>query len=55
MLRFQDNQVFLFQTTHHLPRLWRHNEYEYMRQGAFLNILFEPQLIKSPNLANWYI
>ena len=23
-----------------------------MRQGAFLNISFEPQLIKSPNLAN---
>ena len=26
---------------------------EYMRQGAFLNIFFEPQPIKSPNLASW--
>ena len=24
-----------------------------MRQGSFLNISFEPQLIKSPNLSNW--
>ena len=27
-----------------------HDEYWYMRQCAFLNISFEPQLIKSPNL-----
>ena len=26
-----------------------------MRQGAFLNISFEPHLTKSPNLANSYI
>ena len=26
-----------------------------MKQGAFLKISFEPQLIKSPNLANWQI
>ena len=25
-----------------------------MREGAFLNISFEPQLIKSPNLVYWY-
>ena len=35
------------------PNLWCHDEYQYMRQGAFLNISFEPQLIKSPNLTNW--
>ena len=29
-----------------------HDEYWYMRQRAFLNISFEPQLIKSPSLAN---
>ena len=26
-----------------------------MRSGAFLNIYFEPQLIKSPNLINWFL
>ena len=25
----------------------------WMKQNAFLNISFEPQLIGSPNLANW--
>ena len=27
--------------------------YQYMRLGAFLNISFKTQLIKSPNFANW--
>ena len=48
MFRSQDIQVFVFLIIHDLPNLWR-----VMRQGAFLNISFEPQLIKLPNLANW--
>ena len=39
---------------HDLANLRRHDEYQYKRQGAFLNISFEPQLIKFPNLANSY-
>ena len=61
MFRSQDIQVFVFLTIPWFTesvtsRVWvlRH-EYEYMRQGAFLNICFEPQLMKSPNLANWQI
>ena len=49
----QDIQVFVFLTIHDLPNLWRHDEYLYIRPGAFFNISFEPLLIKSPNLANW--
>ena len=41
-----DIQVLYLQPSHDLPDLRRHDE------GAFLNIPFEPQLIKSPNLAN---
>ena len=52
MLHSQDIQVIVFLTIHDLPNLWRHDEYKYLRQGAFLNISFEPQLIKSPNLGN---
>ena len=52
MLHSQDIQVIVFLTIHDLPNLWRHDEYKYLRQGAFLNITFEPQLIKSPNLEN---
>ena len=33
-----------FQLSHDLPNL---------RQETFLNLSFEPQLIKSPNVANW--
>ena len=44
MFRSQDIQVFVFLTIPCLPNLWRHDEYQYMRQGAFLNISFEPQL-----------
>ena len=49
----QDIQVFVFLTRHELPNLWRADEYYYMRREAFLKISFEPQPIKSPNLANW--
>ena len=49
----RDIQFFVFLTIHVLPNLWRHDEYEYMRQGAFFNISFEPQLINPPNLVNW--
>ena len=41
-----------FYTSHDLPNLRRHDEYQYMRQGAFLNMSFEPQLMKLPNLAH---
>ena len=54
MFRSQDIQVFVFLTIpHHLPNMWRHDEYLYMRQGTSLNISFEPQLMKSPNMASW--
>ena len=50
----QDIQFFVFLTIPgYLLNLWRHNEYYYMRQGAFLNIYFEPQLMKLPNFTNW--
>ena len=26
---------------------------QYIKQSSFLNVYFEPLLIKSPNLANW--
>ena len=38
MFRSQDIQVFIFLTIYDLPNLWRHDEYYYMKQGAFLNI-----------------
>ena len=44
-----------FEPCQDLPNLWLHDEYKYMGQDAFLNISLETQLIKSPNLANWYI
>ena len=43
MLRSKDIQVF--EVIHDLSNLWRHDEYQYTRQGAFLNITFEPKLI----------
>ena len=55
LFRSQDIEVFVFLTIPWFTNLWRDNEYYYMRQGAFLNITFEPQLVKSPNLANWEI
>ena len=56
MFRSQDIQVFVYLTIpYDLPNLFCHDEYYYLRQGAFLNISYEPQLVKSPNLANWYI
>ena len=42
-----------FSPSHDLENLSRHDEYYYIRQGAFLNMSFEPKFIKSPNLANW--
>ena len=42
-----------FSPSYDLENLWRHDEYYYIRQGAFLNISFEPKLITSPNLPNW--
>ena len=49
----QDIQVFAFLTIPWFAKLWRRHEYKYMRQYAFLSISFQPQLIKSPKLANW--
>ena len=47
MFHSRDIQVFVVLT---IPS--RHDEYYYMRQGAFFNVSFESQLIKSPNLSN---
>ena len=52
MFRSEDIQGFVFLTITCLPNLWRHDEYKSIRQSAFLNISFEPQLMKSPNLAS---
>ena len=35
------------------PMIYKICDAKYMRQGAFFDISFEPQLIKSQNLANW--
>ena len=45
-------KILYFLPSHDLRNLWRHDEYYYLRQGAFLNTSFEPQLIDSPNLAS---
>ena len=50
----QDIQIFVFLTIPWFTEyLLHHDEYQYIRQSTFSNISFEPQLIKSPNLANW--
>ena len=43
-------KFFYIKRPHDLPNLWRHDDYQYTRQGAFLDISFKPQLIKSPNV-----
>ena len=43
---FKIFKFLCFQPSSDLPNLWRHDEYKYMKQGAFLNISFIPQLIK---------
>ena len=55
MFRSQEIEVLVFLTIAWFNKSVTscHGEYQYMRQGAFLNISFEPQLIKSPNLVNW--
>ena len=35
-----------------IANMWRHDEYQYMRQDTFWNIYFESQLINPPNLVN---
>ena len=55
MFCFQDTQVFVFLTipwfTKSLTSWW----ILVHKTGCILNISFEPQLTKSPNLANWQI
>ena len=53
MFHFQDIKALYFWPSHDLPDLWNHDEYQYMRQCAFLSISFKPQLIKSPDLVIW--
>ena len=48
-------ELLYFLPSHDLPNLWCCYEYYYIKQSAFLNISFEPWLIKSPNLGKWYI
>ena len=52
MFHSQDIQVFVFLTIPWFTNLWRHDEYNYIRQRAFLNISFETQLTESPKLVN---
>ena len=47
MFRSQYIQVFVFSIIPYLANLRRHDEYWYMRQGAFLNIFFQSQLFNS--------
>ena len=42
-----------FWASHNLPNLWCHDEYYHIRQGALLNISFEPKPIKYPNVTNY--
>ena len=51
MFRSRDIQVFVFLANPWFTKSVTFDEYECMRLGAFLNIPFEPQLIKAPNLS----
>ena len=47
----QDIQGFAFSKSHDLPA-HEHDEHETRRMRHILNISFEPQVVKSPILAN---
>ena len=49
MLRSQDNQVFVIFNNPMIYQICKHHD---ARQGAFLNMYFEPRLNKSSNMAN---
>ena len=54
MSRSQDIEVFVFLAIQ-LSTLRRHNEYHYMRQGAFLKISFEPYSLQFQALDQNYV
>ena len=52
MFRSQDILFLVFLTIQCFTKMWRHDEYQCMRQDTFLNISLEPQLIDQ---ATWLI